>query len=414
MKIYSSESKGCGTRLLLLPAAFALFLASLTLAGSLPELNALAIKYDPYPAEAGAYFDIWIKIENNGVQAAEEVSVLLEPGFPFALDPDDPALKGIGTLSSGQQAIVHYKVRVDNNAVDGDNLLKYSYKTGDSAWSSKEANIVVESEKADLRIGNIESSPVRLVSDTEDAKLSVSIDNIGEVDARSVLAKLVLPPGLSPSQSYSDIANLGSIAKDGSATAVFYIDIDKSVPAREHPATLEIEYKSGSKDPVKRSLEILIPVKPVAVFEIENVSTNPAKIAQGDENIELRIRVKNTGSRKAESVSVKIFKAADQPFDFTEKSDYIGTLKEGSSGDALLKFSVDKNAGLKTYLLSIEIRSVEENDVRLSEHTVAVKVENSKEEQNYTLFLLAGAAIICIYFGYVRRENGRKKRKGSA
>jgi len=395
---------------LFVAALFALLLVSPALALGLSELKVVPVKYEPYPAETDAYFDIWIKAENIGTQAVNNASIMIEQQFPFSLDPGAASVSELGSLQPGQQALAHYKIRVDGNALDGANILKYSYRAEGSGWVAKEYTITVESTKADLRVGSLESSPARLIADSEDNKLSIGIDNIGDAEAKSVLARLTLPDGLSASRSYSDTANLGSIAKDSSKTAVFYIDVNKSARAGDHAAVLELEYKSGTTNTViKKTFEIAVPVKPSAVFEIVSVSTAPAAIGQGAVDVELRIRVRNSGGREAKSVSVKAFKAADQPFDFTEKSDYIGTLKEGAEGDAILKFSVSKDAALKTYLLNIEVRSVEESDVRLSEYTVPVKVELAGEAQDYRVFAIAGLALAALYLVYTRRRNGAKK-----
>jgi len=397
---------------LFVAALFALLLVSPAFAAGVAELKVLPVKYDPYPAEAGAYFDIWVKAENIGTQTVNNASIMIEQQFPFSLDPGADALKELGNLQPGQQAMAQFKVRVDPDAVDGDNALRYSYKLEDTPWVTRDYIITVDAKKADLRVGSLDSSPLRLVSDSMDNKLSIGIDNIGGAEAKSVLVKLSLPSGLSPSNSYSNIANIGSIAKDSSKAVVFYVDVNKSAPAGDYAAMLELGYKSGTSGNIlKEALPVTIPVKPSAVFEIMSVSTNPAAIGQGAADVELRVRLRNAGSREAKSVSLKAFKAADQPFDFSEKSDYIGTLKEGAEGDAILKFSVTKDAALKEYLVNIEVRSVEDSDVRLSEYTVPVRVELAGKETNYNVFAAAGLAAAALYLAYARRRNGAKKGK---
>ncbi len=397
---------------LYLAALLALLLVSPAFAAGFAELKVLPVKYEPYPAEAGAYFDIWVKAENIGTQPVNNASIMLEPQFPFSLNPGADALKELGNLQPGQQAVVQFKVRVDSDAVDGDNALRYSYRLEGAPWVTREYSITVDAKKADLRVGSLDSSPLRLVSDSRDNKLSIGVDNIGGAEAKSVLVRLSLPGGLSPSNSYSNIANIGSIAKDSSKTVVFYVDVNKSAPAGDYAAMLELGYKSGTSGNIlKKTLPVTIPVKPSAVFEIMSVSTDPAAVGQGAVDVELRVRLRNVGSKEAKSVSLKAFKAADQPFDFSEKSDYIGTLKEGAEGDAILKFSVGEDAALKTYLVNIEVRSVEDSDVRLSEYTVPVKVELAGKEPNYNVFAVAGLAAVALCLVYVRKKNGAKKGK---
>ena len=90
---------------------------------------------------------------------------------------------------------------------------------------------------------------------------------------------------------------------------------------------------------------------------------------------EFRIKVKNTGNEKAESVSLRVFKDASQPFEFNEKSDFIGKLEKDDSGDAVLRITVDKNAAAKKYLLDVELRGIDEkNNVVIFRRTVPITV----------------------------------------
>jgi len=90
---------------------------------------------------------------------------------------------------------------------------------------------------------------------------------------------------------------------------------------------------------------------------------------------EFRIKVKNTGNEKAESVSLRVFKDASQPFEFDEKSDFIGKLEKGDSGDAVLRVTVDNNAAAKKYLLDVELRGIDEkNNVVIFSRTVPITV----------------------------------------
>lgn len=56
--------------------------------------------------------------------------------------------------------------------------------------------------------------PLRLKPGDEDAKITVEIQNIGDGDAECVKSRLTLPAGFNASDSYSDIANLGTVAAD--------------------------------------------------------------------------------------------------------------------------------------------------------------------------------------------------------
>jgi len=373
-----------------------------------PILQIQELKYNPYTAEAGKYMDLWIKIENIGTEEAEDVTCILLPEYPFSLDPNENATRHVGKLPGTEEVILQYKLRVDSNAVEEWNEMKIKCQTENSdTWIIHEFNIYVESKIPEFAIGSIVSEPAKLFPDSEENKLSIEIQNIGTGDAELVKSELILPRGITPSESYSNIANLGTIKEGESKTAEFYIDVDKNTAPGNYKAKLIIKYKNSNnnrKEYKNQKLDVDIVVKPLPLFEIENITTSPDKISQGDK-VTLRLKIKNIGFEEAESVSVKIYKQSDQPFDFDEKYDYIGNLKPNQTGEVVLRFDVDDNANLKTYLLKAEIRYLIDDDVKIVEKQIPINVEMEKKDSK--LFFLGILFIVFVilfgvYYGWKR------------
>jgi len=360
-----------------------------------PILQIQELKYNPYPAEAGKYMDLWIKIENIGTEESKDVTCVLLPEYPFSLDPNENATRHIGKLPGAEEVILQYKLRVDSNAIEGWNEMKIKCQTENSDnWIVHEFEIYVESKIPKFAIGFITSEPTKLFPDSEENKLSIEIQNIGDGDAELTTAKLILPKGILPSESYSNIANLGIIKEGESKTAEFYIDIDKNTIPGNYKTKLIIKYKDSNNNREEyknQTLDIDIVIKSLPLFEIEKVNTNPDKISQGDKVV-LRLNIKNIGFKEAKTVSVKIYKQSDQPFDFDEKYDYIGNLKPNQSGEVIFRFDVDDNANLKTYLLKAEIRYLINDEVKIVEKQIPLEVEIEKKDSK--LFFLITLLII--------------------
>ena len=110
--------------------------------GALPAdrdfIEVTLVNQDPDPAEPGSYVDVRLKFENRGSGASDEITVELIPEFPFSFDTGEDGIEYLGTVHGKQVdalgAIVKYKVRVDADAVEGDNELKVRYKQGESSW----------------------------------------------------------------------------------------------------------------------------------------------------------------------------------------------------------------------------------------------------------------------------------------
>ena len=385
-----------------LTALLLLLLLALAVAPA-EALSVKLMKYDPYPANAGEYVTVWIKIENIGLGGpSEDVKLRLVPEYPFSLEPGETGLEEIGKLSMNDYAMFDFRLRVDDNAIDGKNILKVEYMERiDSEWSETELTIEVESDKVDFEIADIDSVPLRLKPGDDDAKIVVEIQNIGDGDAECVKSRLVLPPGFNASDSYSDIANLGTVAADASSDATFYIDVDESVQPGEQIATITISYMDKDSDEYKEEvLDLRIPVKKTPLFEIVSSEITPGTLTVGD-MVTLLMQIKNTGSEEAESVRVRVMLKSEQPFDFSNGNafDYVGDLDVGEIGEAVLKFEVEDDAALKTYLLDTEIRCVEDEDIHLFDKKVPVAVANAKQS-NLILIFIGGAVLMLLYAGY--------------
>ena len=364
------------------------------------------LKYDPYPAEAGEYMDLWVKIENIGTEEADNVTCMLLPKYPFSLDPNENATRHIGKLPGAEEIILQYKLRVDSNAVEGWNEMEIKcQKENSNNWVIHKFDLYVESKIPEFAIGSIVSEPTKLFPDSEENKLSIEIQNIGTGDAELVTSELILPEGITPSESYSNMANLGTIKEGESKTAEYYIDIDKNTIPGNYKAKLIIKYKdfnNNRKEYKNRTLDVNIVVKSLPLFEIENINTTPDKLSQGDKGI-LRLTIKNVGFEEAKSVSVKIYKQSDQPFDFDEKYDYIGNLKPNQIGDVIFRFDVDGNANLKTYLLKAEIRYLVDDEVKIVEKQIPIKVEIEKKDSKLFflgILFITFVILFGVYYGW--------------
>lgn len=350
--------------------------------GSYSYLRTTFLNQDPDPAEPGKYVELRWKVEKLGNAELKNVTFILEPSYPFSFDPSDQPERLLGSWKgySGKDDYytLYYKLLVDERALEGDYKLRLKSRdsSDNDAWVVTEYSIrVAKKQEPDFVLGNLITSPVKLVSDTDGAKLELEVQNIGTSAAENVNVELQLPPGFKPTYSYSTKANLGTIAEGGSKKATFYVDIDEGVAGGQHEGTFIIQYKNANDDEGYHSsvLSLMIPVKNKPVFEIEGVQSSPAVIRPGS-TVELRVTVKNIGGETADSVSIRAYKETSQPFEFDEKTDFIGKLKPGQSGEAVLKFTVDKAATEKSYLLETELRGVYGDEVLIQDKAIPVLV----------------------------------------
>jgi len=345
--------------------------------GNYNKLNILLLNQDPDPAEPGRYVEFRWKVTKEGVGTIDKVLFELKQEYPFSIDATDSAIKEVidlGSTGADDYYTLYYKIYVDPNAVEGDYDLDLA-TTINSVVTHKTFTIRVDdSRNPELVTGIIKTEPTKLMPDSTDNKISVELLNLGADDAELVVAALNLPKGFENTYSYSSISSLGTISGGASKTAVFYLDIDKDIHEDAYPATVTIKYREEGETILKtKELPILLEIKNRPTFVITNVSYEPAIIRAGDK-VTMKVSLKNTGSKDSESISLRAFKESSQPFNFDEKSDFIGTLKPTQEGTAIIVFTVDKNAASKEYLMDLEIRSIYNGDVFTDQEVANVNI----------------------------------------
>jgi hypothetical protein len=146
-----------------------------------PYLSLVLVNQNPSPANPGEYVDLLFKIENKGTGDAQNVTLELIPEYPFSLDPGVNPIKNLGTingLQGGNDAfLVRYKVKVDKDAIDGENEIKLKYSESDINHYTQAFNVTVANSRTDFDIVAQDSA-------------TLAIANIGDNTAQSVIVRI--------------------------------------------------------------------------------------------------------------------------------------------------------------------------------------------------------------------------------
>ncbi|MHC1588564.1 MAG: COG1361 S-layer family protein [Methermicoccaceae archaeon] len=150
-------------------------------AQTLTGLSVDVQKYTPYPASAGGYLDVWVKVENMGISRTEGLEIRIEPSYPISLVQGESGYRYIGVLSAGDAAIERVRMVVAQSAPDGDVPLRIYYRTKvDTAWSYVEPKITVGSEMLNSR-GTVVLTSYKLYPETlmagDEGRLDVVLSN---------------------------------------------------------------------------------------------------------------------------------------------------------------------------------------------------------------------------------------------
>nr|EGQ40137.1 MAG: hypothetical protein J07AB56_08650 [Candidatus Nanosalinarum sp. J07AB56] len=94
------------------------------------EMDVQKVETEPVPLQSSEYADVWFEVTNNGSSEADPVTVRFLENYPFSADPDEQTSWTPGSLTPGEEYIYHVELKVDENAVQGENFLEFETQTG--------------------------------------------------------------------------------------------------------------------------------------------------------------------------------------------------------------------------------------------------------------------------------------------
>ena len=142
------------------------------------QIQIKQLKYEPYPVSPGEYFDVWVEVTSLGGNPSEDIVFTLNPEYPFSLDANEEAVRNIGRGS--KQAVLHYKVRVSDDAVEGTNELKLSYNVFGINYE----------HVFDIQVSDVQTDFDLVIQESTGTDVSIAIANIGKNTANSLIVRI--------------------------------------------------------------------------------------------------------------------------------------------------------------------------------------------------------------------------------
>ena len=182
--------KRVGKHLLFVSLAFLIVILSLSnfLAASSCDLSASLVNQDPYPAIPGDYVKLVFQVTGAQNPDCGVVTIRLLESFPFSLDEgtlDTYSSSSFFKYDYTSTIVAPYTVRVDKEAIDGENIIELSISSNQKADAGilKRFNVTVEDKRADFEIH---------VKDYKSATniLTLEILNIGKYDIKALSVEI--------------------------------------------------------------------------------------------------------------------------------------------------------------------------------------------------------------------------------
>ena len=217
--------------ILLLSAIFLINIASAACTLQVSLLN-----QDPYPAVPGDYAKLVFQVQGIDNPLCEDVYFQLVQQYPISFDPNvssEVKVRG-GAYVSGYKSdlVVPFKVRVDENAIDGDNPIKTLYYNSKDA-ASNDSYVI---NQFDINIKNTKTAFEAFVKNFDFTKntLTIQILNSGKSNIEALTVEIPEQLGVTVKGSNKNII--------GSLDANEYTTVDFEVSPVESDINLNIYY----------------------------------------------------------------------------------------------------------------------------------------------------------------------------
>lgn len=302
------------------------------------DLNVVSTIYEPYPAEPGKYIDLYIKAENRGTKQATDTAFELLPKYPFTIESTGDALKSYGTLDPFQPVLLKYRIRVDKDAVSGNNKIDLRYRTGSSGtWYSVSFDIFVKPKDTVLSIEKVESIPSEIPAGDK-AIVRFTLKNLAKTRIKDISLKLdmsgtTLP--FAPTDSTTE-KRIELLDPEQEKSISFNIISDASGEPKIYkiPITLSYSDEAGTSYTKEDIIGLAISSEPQLAVYMETSDS-----FTGGTTGSVVFSVSNTGPTQAKYVTIVLEPSEDYEIIGSDRS-YIGNLDSDDFDTAEFKISV--------------------------------------------------------------------------
>lgn len=393
-------------------------------ADNAPVINITLTKYDPYPAQPGSYLDVWIEVDNQGMGDASNLVVEVLPNYPFSIDPGVNATRMATTLGSLDNVVFQYRVRVDENAINGINELKLRYQIGGTGGTSISQNFdVYVSGKNKLEVSDVSAT---VLVPGKSTPISFTLSNVGSSPIRDLSFSWKQPDDLilsvgSDNRKYIDTIGIGE-----HTDVVFFMTTSPDTTPGVYPVVLTMSYTTSGNSTSTQTSEIGFIVGGTTDFDVS---------AEGSSG-QVSLSIANIGANNANSVTVEI---PDQPsFSVTGgSSSIVGNLNKGDYTTATFQISsrIARNAtsggfgGSQNQSLLVRIsytdttgqRQSVDKEVQIPAGTFSSSSTGTTSSNGFSsrsqssgqglIYIIIGVAGIAAIVGFFMYRQRRKKKK---
>lgn len=314
--------------------------------GTRPDISVSVYSQSPDPVEPGEIIKIKFKIENDGKETSQDAIIKILPKFPLTIYNDE-AEKNIGKLrassTGGDAQIVEFKLKVDEQAVEGEAEIELQVKTGEGAVSyvNDELTIDVRTQDAVLDITSISADP-KQISPGETSKVTIMVKNLADSLLKDIKFKLDFSSNdlpLAPYQSSSErrISQLESNYQN-SLTFEIIADPDASGGLKKVPLNITYNDENGNSYTIEDILAISVGETPKLKVYVKKSTVHQDK-AGG----KITLEIANAGSTDIKYLEMNLLPSEDYKLVSTTDYYYLGDVDSDDTESEEIDIYINRN-----------------------------------------------------------------------
>ncbi len=380
------------------------------------DIDVTMINHEPDPAEAGRYVTVRFKIENTGGETAQDVVAELLPKYPFSLDPGESAVKYIGSVRSRQVGdtgvIIDYRLKVDENALEGDNEIELRYKVKNDVWAKLEP-FYIDIRPHDILLSIASVDAPKMIKPGEISKVDINLKNLALTFIKEIKVTVDLDSVPFATIGSTNRKIIKQIDSDSNATVSFNLMAEPDADSGLYKVPIEIEFfdRLGTLYTKNETVGLIVGAEPDLSIIIDS-----SEIYSSKGTGEVTLKFTNKGVTDIKFMNIKL-KDSENYNILSPKEVYVGNIDSDDYETADFKLSLGRIKGKEVVLpLLVEYRDANNNEY-VEDVNVPLKLYSSSEAK--AIGAKKGSSkvgiiivLIIVGGGFFFYRRWRKKKKG--
>tara|TARA_Y100000310_G_scaffold263977_1_gene274481 strand:+ start:7772 stop:8995 length:1224 start_codon:yes stop_codon:yes gene_type:complete len=332
-----------------------------------PEIRVIILSQSPDPVEPGQVVTMTFQVDNEGQETSGDVIVEILPQYPFSLY-SGTAQRNIGVLrrtTSGDKVTVEYKLKVDEEAAEGETEIELQLQVGDTSgriYSDDEFLIDIQTQDAVLGITSITSEPEQIPPGGM-SSTNIMVKNFADSLLKDIKFTLdfrdsTLP--LAPFQSSSQ-QRLAKLRSDFQGGLEFNIQADPNAAPGLYKVPLNITYNDE-----KGNSYAINDVLPLTIGDIPELNTYIKKttVLQPNKDGKVTIEIANAGTTDVKYMSLTLLPSEHYTLISPTNYFYIGDIdRDDTESEEIDIFT----SSLRTLRIPVELQYKDASNTELTQ-----------------------------------------------